>query len=114
MTEEPTLLNEEEVEVSAEEEEDPIDKSVPCNSDLFLEEIADQTIFDGEMVEIVLLDTSNGDCKFTLELLDQDSGQKASGELFKLEQAKFISIATEENSQWNKRYQVARAPFIRI
>ena len=97
-----------------EEEDDPIDESVPCNSELILQEIADQTIVDGEMVEIVLLDTSNGDCKFNLELLDQDSGQKVSSSLFTLEQAKFISIANEENSQWNKRYQVARAPYIRI
>ena len=62
-----------EVVVVDEEEKDTIDDSVPCNSDLILQEIADQTIVDGEMVEIVLLDTSNGDCKFTLELLDQDS-----------------------------------------
>ena len=68
--------------IESETDEDPVYEDVPCTGDLVLQPVDDLILSDGLKEQIVLAETSNGDCEFKIELFDHSTGDLADPSMF--------------------------------
>jgi len=58
----------------------------------------------------VLNETGNGDCKYTIEILDEVSGGPVDASLFSIEQAVFV----EASDEFDERVTISRPASLKI